>query len=156
MHENKRHLMISCPWFTALQLELENTLGEMGAAALIIGATQTWGTRMAKAYAPLVKGMTFEEKVKYTIHAFNKAGWGQAELVEYHGDPVRIVIKKTQPYYEDRYNGSAEGSRCYLYHGVTTIIEAFAKAEDFPELETIETKCIAKGDPDCEFTVEPK
>ncbi|MFX1474435.1 MAG: V4R domain-containing protein [Promethearchaeota archaeon] len=155
MYENQRHLIISCPWFAALQLGLENTLGDMGAATLVTSAARTWGTRMLKMYTPLVKGMHFEEKIKYIIQTYNTAGWGLAELIEFQTDPARIVIKKTQPYYKDRYKGSADGPRCYLYLGVTRIIEGLAKAEGFPELETTETKCIAKGDPHCEFVLEP-
>ena len=156
IYRNQRQIMVSCPWFTAVQTELENTLGDMGAASLITGAARTWGTKMVEMYKPQVSGMSFEEKVKYILQTFSIAGWGLAEVVEFSTSPPRIVIKKTEPYFEDMYNGAADGSRCYLYLGVMAIIEGFAKTENLPELETTETKCIAKGDPHCEFVLEPK
>ncbi|MFX1474433.1 MAG: V4R domain-containing protein [Promethearchaeota archaeon] len=155
LYRNQRQVMVNCSWFAALQAGLESTLGDIGAASLISSAAKTWGTRMLGDFKPLVKGMPFEETVKFVLQIYNIAGWGPAELQEFSTNPPRIVLKKTEPYFENGYNGSADGPRCYLYLGVTRIIEGLAKAEGFPELETTETKCIAKGDPHCEFVLEP-
>ncbi len=154
--KNQRLLIVSSPWFTAMQLELENTLGAMGAATLIKNAARTWGTRMIDIYTPQVQGKTLEEKTRHILETYNFKGWGLSELVELCENPLRIVVRKTYPYYENAYKGSADDSRCYLYFGVMTIIAGFAKSEQSPELEITETKCIAKGDPHCEFVIKPK
>lgn len=156
MFQNQDLLMISCPWFTSLQLELENTLGAMGTASLIKTAARTWGERMLDIYTPQIQGKTLEEKTKYILETYNFKGWGRSELVEFNDAPPRIVVRKIDPYFENAYKGSADEPRCYLYLGVMTIIAGFAKSEQFPELEITETKCIAKSDPHCEFVLEPK
>ncbi|MFX1474431.1 MAG: V4R domain-containing protein [Promethearchaeota archaeon] len=154
-YQNQRHLMVSCPWFTALQTELENTIGAIGAASLIKNAAIAWGKQLLDIYTPQLKELTLKEKVSHIVETFNLEGWGLAELVELQETPPRIVIRKTHPYFDNTYKGSADEPRCYLYFGVMTIIAGFAESEKFRELEITETKCNAKGDSHCEFVVEP-
>jgi predicted hydrocarbon binding protein len=154
MFQSQDLLMISCSWFTSMQLELENTLGTMGTASLIKTAARTWGERMHGIYKSQVQGKTLEEKIRYILETYNFKGWGRAELVEFNDTPPRIVVRKIDPYFENAYKGSVDEPRCYIYLGVMAIISGFAKSEQFPDLEVNETKCIAKDDPHCEFVIE--
>ena len=92
------------------------------------------------------------DSLKFGLNEFNKLGLGKVELVSadsakprfifrYYFSPIALAYlehkKTTEP-------------MCYHFTGVwaggTSIL--------YPGVEAVETKCMAKGDPYCEFIVE--
>lgn len=92
------------------------------------------------------------EAFKFCVGEFNKMGKGKLEIVETDADKVHFVLR----FY---LNGIA---LAYLEHEKTTetvcyhFAGVFAGATNaiYPGVEVIETKCMAKGDPYCEFVAE--
>ncbi len=148
---DNRSVLLSVPWFTTMQRELEGIIGADGAFVLIESAAKRWASRAVNDYAPLVKGKPFEEKIKFVLQMHSITGWGNWELAEFSSNPLQIIIKETRPYHEDAYGGKADGPRCYYQSGLVALIEELAKLEGLPPTKGTETKCMAQGDPYCEF-----
>lgn len=92
------------------------------------------------------------EAFKFCVAEFNRMGKGRLEIVKADSDKIYFVLR----FY---LNGIA---LAYLEHEKTTepicyhFAGVFAGATQiiYPGVEAVETKCMAKGDPYCEFVVE--
>lgn len=115
--------------------------------------SQEWETIIA----PMVKNR--EDKVHGIVAATNSLGWGRWRIIELKPGK-RLVIKSYNPYEATWYRrvfGKSNGPKCYMLRGVAASIMdlAYTKEEEWGQFKFIsdETKCIAKGDPYCEFVV---
>jgi predicted hydrocarbon binding protein len=92
------------------------------------------------------------EAFKFCVAEFNKMGKGKLEIIEADTVKIRFLLRF-------HFNGIA---LAYLEHEKTTepicchFAGVFAGATDiiYPGAEAVETKCMAKGDPYCEFVIE--
>jgi hypothetical protein len=67
------------------------------------------------------------------------------------------VVTNKSTYVRDAYGGKADGPRCYYAYSLVDIVGAFVKMKQ-PDLtlQITETKCIAQGNPYCEWVIEPE
>ena len=154
-----RYMITEVSLLTDLQQEIESVVGSDGAAALFYHAS----TEAAKAsseevgFAQFFAGMSFKQRIDFVLKISQFHGWGVYAITEFNEEPFRCVIVNKQTYVRDVYGGKADGSRCHYSLGLKDVFEAFAKMGDFElKLQMNETKCKAKGDPHCEWVVEPE
>ncbi|MFX1475776.1 MAG: hypothetical protein ACFFCO_09930 [Promethearchaeota archaeon] len=154
-----RYMLASTTWLTDLQQEIENIIGPDGAYAVFETASKSGGqtTSEGPTFAALFAGMSLEERVKFIMKYGQFQGWGPHEVVEYSSDPFRVVVRSPRPYIGKAYKGKADGPRCYYQVGLTNVIQALANIDKRAlTLQFTETKCVAKGDPYCEYVFEVK
>ncbi len=150
----KRIVIVPFAWLINLQKEIENILGSDGAYVLIKNASYKAGIGVANEINAFLKSKSLEEKIQFYLNIVNTAGWGKVTLVKINKDPLEVVLKYEHSYVEGHYQNESEG-KCYYISSVSAVIEEFMKFEgiNYP-LEAIETKCVAKGDPYCEFIIK--
>ncbi len=154
LHYGKRMLLIPFSWLINLQKEIENILGPDGAYVLIKNASYKGGLEMAKDIERFFKDLPPEQKIAAFLKLGNITGWGKLSLEKFQLDPLEVVIKSEHSYVEGAYEGESEG-KCYFSSLVTSAVEQYVKNVgniDY-EIETVETKCIAMGDPYCELVI---
>ncbi len=154
-----RYMLASTSWLTDLQQEIENIIGPDGAYAVFETASKSGGQSASEgaSFAALFAGMPLEERVKLVLKYGQLQGWGPHELVEYSPDPFKVVVRSPRPYIGNAYEGKADGPRCYYQVGLANVIQALANMDKRDlTLQFTETKCVAKGDPFCEYTFEAK
>ncbi len=84
------------------------------------------------------------------LKIFQASGWGRVELAEYDPFATKIVVKM----YDSVECGAFRGSGKAMSQLVRGYISGLLSGLIGREIRLIETKCIAKGDPYCEFYAE--
>ncbi len=155
-YNGTRLIMVSASWLANLQKEIESILGPGGTYVVIRNASYLGGFDIAKKLNEIFKGFLLEDKIKGYLGFATLRGWGEFSLQECSLDPLNIVVKYENSYIKGRYENESEG-KCFYFTGIAAIIEEFLKSEGIKyEVEAIETKCLAKGDPYCEFVFRKK
>jgi hypothetical protein len=153
-----RYCLAEARWFAELQQDIERIVGPDGAFVLMDEAAKS-GSRPDddSSYHAFFSGMSFEQRVELALKFSVIQGWGPMEITEISANPPRVVIKATNPYHQDLYQGKADGPRCYPLSGMASLIESHARLDGIDvTLKVAETKCKAKGDPYCEYVFEPE
>jgi predicted hydrocarbon binding protein len=147
--------LIFCPadWLTGQEEEISNILGSNALSMLFQKAGEFCHDELAKIIVDSNPDASTEEQIKAFLSYLNASGWGAAELVEFSLDPVTVVIKVKNSYVVDLMQ--ADEPVCYAYGGILQTITVFLEEHNLEsELECTETKCVAKGDPHCEFRLK--
>jgi len=147
--------LIFCPadWLTGQEKELSNVLGSNALSMLFQKAGEFCHSELASIIVDSNPDASTEEQIKAFLSYLKASGWGAAELVEFSLDPVKIGIKVTNSYVVDLMQ--ADEPVCYAYGGILQAITVFLEEHNLEsELEYTETKCIARGDPHCEFILK--
>jgi hypothetical protein len=155
---NDRYLLAEAQWFAELQQDIEQIVGPDGAFVLMDEASKA-GSRPDDdaSYHAFFSGMPFEERVALAVKFSTIQGWGPMEVTEISSNPLRVVIKATNPYHKELYKGQADGPRCLPLSGMAILIESHARLDGINvTLKVTETQCTAKGDPYCEYVIEPE
>ncbi len=64
---------------------------------------------------------------------------------------MEIIVKYEHSYVEGQYIDAHEG-KCYFFTSIAAVIEQYLKNEGINyKVDAVETKCVAMGDPYCEF-----
>ncbi len=155
-YKGTRMIMVSASWLGNLQKEIENILGPSGAYVVIRNASYLGGFDVAKKLNKMFGGLPLEEKIRAYLSFATLRGWGEFSLQELSLDPLKIIIRYENSYIKGRYESADEG-KCFYFTGIAAVIEEFLKFEGITyEVEAVETKCVAKGDPHCEFLFHKK
>jgi hypothetical protein len=149
-----RFQLVPTTWLTKIQQEMEEVLGPSGAYAVIYKASISAGEASSKALMAQVGDIPVEQK----IHALNNIGrlqgWGTPTLLEYKEKPLHVKIKFDNTYLSGLWKDADEAKCLYLSSFIGIMLPIFKEAGLIEtELEYEETKCVAKGDPHCEFVV---
>ena len=149
-----RYMIMPVSWLGDMQLELENLMGASGTFALFDTASRR--TRPAGATLAGLKELPFEHKWGAFLESAGLGGFGLFELISASQDPFKVVFKCSSTSYADAYEGKADSPRCYLNSTFIPYFELLAAQDGIElKLKIEETKCIAMGDPHCEFVIEP-
>ncbi len=154
-----RYMLTESSLLLDLQQEIEAVVGSDGAFALFYHASKEAGKAAAEdtGFTQLFTGMPFTEHIGFVLKISQFQGWGLYEINEFREDPFRLVIRNKHTYIRDVYGGKADGPRCYYTSGLVDVFEAFVKMGNRDlKLQITETKCKAKGDPHCEWVIEPE
>ncbi|WP_372368522.1 V4R domain-containing protein [Candidatus Uabimicrobium sp. HlEnr_7] len=120
-----------------------------------IMASQEWESLVS----PMLKNR--EDSIFSLIAITNAFGWGNWAVTELQ--PMKKLVLRSYNGYEAlgyrKMFGKSEVPRCYMLTGVSAglmeLIYSSGTLEDkFGKYHSWESKCIAKGDPYCEFVVE--
>ncbi len=161
--------MISVQYYNRISFGFEKATGNDGFAEnLLVEAGQECGyatfqgVRSSWEWGEVVRPMI--EDIEDQIHCFVSIaiafGWGNLTVQELVPGK-KLVIRATDLYeakgYLDVY-GKADSGKCYMVRGVTGALMDLVYGDDYPEgcfqYTAVETSCVAKGDPYCEFIAQ--
>lgn len=105
--------------------------------------------------APVKKSYGFQpiDFFKWLIDLSNVAGWGKSELVELDEESSSGVFRTSESITAEYLKGTISEPVCHIWRGLTAggTTSVFEK-----DIDWLEVKCIAKGDPYCEFIFKPR
>ena len=97
-------------------------------------------------------GLKGETLVRFMVVASSPFGWGRFTLEEFNVEKCRIKVR-AENLFECKIFGKVGETRGYFIRGyILGVANEVFRTEN---LTVEETKCIAKGDPYCEFQVKP-
>ena len=153
-HKGARVVIVPFEWLVNLQKEIENIIGSDGAYVLIQKAGRKGGEGVAALIDKIFAGAPIEEKIRMYLQTATMTGWGKITLEKIELEPLEVKLKYEHSYVEGHYQNESEG-KCYYVSTVVSVIESLLKNKGFTgELVSEETKCVAKGDPYCEFVIK--
>ena len=153
-HNGTRVVIVPFEWLINLQKEIENIIGTSGAYVLIQDAGSKGGKAVAKLIDNIFSNLSLEQKINTYLYISSMFGWGKLTLKKLQLDPTEVVIKYEHSYVEGHYQNESEG-KCYYVSSVAAVIDELLKnAGISKELIYDEPKCVAKGDPYCEFVIK--
>ncbi len=135
-------------WTAGFLYQLEEIIGE-GAVGIIFNSGLQIGAIYYDIFTELgVKDNT--ELLGKFLGLLKFCGYGEIE-VESSGDSLSIILKNSPDAVEYKNAYKRKGKVCCYLRGIFSgfLSNCFAR-----ELTVEETKCIANGDPYCEFTLE--
>jgi len=108
------------------------------------------GGKLMSEYLSRKLGLRGKELLVEMLKFYQASGWGRVELVEY--DPYRLNI--TLRLYESieckAFGGSDRPASQFIRGHLSGLLSGLLRSD----VRVIETKCIAMGDPYCEFRLE--
>jgi len=113
------------------------------------GLGVTWTDTMAKNYR-MTNGL---DVIKWDSDIIALAGQGTVELVSMKKEVPELVFRLNKSTIAECY-GKSDHAVDHLFRGLVT--GAMVVVFKNESLEGVETKCVAKGDPFCEFVIKPK
>lgn len=154
MFEDLRIIFCPADWLTGQEKEISNILGGDALSMLFQKAGEFCHEELAKLVVERNPDASTEEQIKAFLEFLKATGWGSGELVEFTIDPINILITIDNSYVKDLMK-NAEEPACYASTGILQAIEVFLREHDLTdELDYVETKCVATGDPHCEFKLK--
>ena len=107
-----------------------------------------WAAKVKKAYG--FKPIDF---FKWLIDLSNVAGWGESELIELNEATASGVFRTSNSVIAEHLKGTSSEPVCHIWRGLTAggTTSVFER-----DMDWLEVKCIAKGDPYCEFIFKPR
>lgn len=91
-----------------------------------------------------------KEPIEEILKVYQISGWGRVELVECDPQAMNIVLRLYDSVECKIFKGSKEPASQLIRGHLSGLLSGLLKAD----VRVMETKCIAKGDPYCEFHVE--
>lgn len=133
--------------FAAIQQRLKEILGESPAALILFEAGKGYGRRSIERLASEAKvdGKALLAKVEKLKKA---EGWGSISFGKF-GLKAKAGLIVVEGSFEALGHGSSTQPVCQFLRGYLSSVVSYVLGE---ETVLIETKCLAKGDPYCEFT----
>ena len=91
-----------------------------------------------------------EELLIEILKIYQAGGWGRAELIEYHPNRMKIILRLYDSIECKAFEGSYKPMSQLIRGHLSGLLSGLLKTD----VRVIESKCIAKGDPYCEFYTE--
>ena len=96
-------------------------------------------------------GEDFEKLLKLGSVMFEQVGFGRVKIVEADALKGRVVIRVSDSFECELYKGQTSEPSSFFIKGM---LKGYFDELIKRDVKVIETKCIAKGDPYCEFIIE--
>ncbi|MEI7961775.1 MAG: V4R domain-containing protein [archaeon] len=96
--------------------------------------------------------LNVDDVAKWGSNIVTLAGWGEAELKEMKRDDGYMVYNLKNSVVAELY-GKTNHCVDHIFRG---LVAGAAKVTFKRDVDCVETKCVAKGDPICEFIIQPK
>jgi len=97
--------------------------------------------------------------VEDLLRLFAAYGWGKTELVSFNEETLSVSFRVYASIYGERYRKLSEYKdeaftpQCPMGYAVEGALSFFAQKKGVPPPVSEEVKCIARGDPYCEFVI---
>ena len=143
-----RSLIISEVDFKAMIKGIYDKLGDL-ASMFLFHLAFAGGMSLAKYLSEKLK-LKGKELLKEIIKIYQAGGWCKVELVEYDVELLNIVLRLYNCIECKIFKGSGKPSSHFIRGHLSGIVSELLKIK----VKFIESKCIAKGDPYCEFYSE--
>jgi len=124
---------------------LYEKLGETG-AILIYHLAYSGGKLLAK-YLSEKLGLKDTELLIEVLKVYQAGGWGRVELIRYDPLTMSIVLRLYDSIECKTFKGSDKPASQFIRGHLSGLLSGLLNAD----IRIIESKCIAKGDPYCEF-----
>ena len=96
-------------------------------------------------------GEDFEKLLKIGSVMFEQVGFGKVKIVEADALKGKVVIRISDSFECELYKGQTNEPSSFLIKGM---LKGYFDELIKRDVKIVETKCIAKGDPYCEFVIE--
>lgn len=143
-----RYLLIRPETLVDFQKAVEAELGERAGELLYAGGF-TGGSLSSRRYKE-VFGYSDEEIVGFMCRMGGQIGWGRFELVELDPAVGRLIVRVYGSPFAEAY-GAADQEVCHFIRGVMAGLGAGIFDA---EVDAVESRCAARGEPGCEFVVQ--
>jgi predicted hydrocarbon binding protein len=140
-------LLVPAKGFLKIQKELEKNGKENIIYLAGKEAGYNWFEGMSKN-----RKMFVEDVAKWGSDLVTLSGWGTAELKEIKKDEKYLKFNLINSTIAEIY-GESKFPVCHMFRG---LVAGAAEFTFKSKIDAIETKCISKGDPICEFIIQPK
>ena len=140
-------MLVTKRFMADLQRDMARIMGESSAKALFYRVGYVGGSRGVRKLKEEKPDLTEREAVMAFVDLFNRAAWGETELVSM--GEKEVVIRITHSYGEEY--GKVGRDVCYLIQGIFAGVLAEATGR---RTKAEEVKCVGKGDPYCEIVVK--
>ncbi|MFX1476350.1 MAG: hypothetical protein ACFFCO_12875, partial [Promethearchaeota archaeon] len=107
MMQGERFILIPMGFISYLQKNVENLVGVDGAYVMLTEAAQMSGQDVSQTVMAIAKGLPFEQQVQLFLRMNSAIGWGKYEVKELTMDPFKMVVKYTNSYVGNIYEGKA-------------------------------------------------
>ncbi len=156
MNGPDRHVLVHANYLVGIHREMEAVLGPDGAFAVIYNAAMRGGEFVADQLAKQAGAAPLEQVIKMIHDIGTLIGWGKFTVIEFTEKPVLMRTRHDNSYITGLWGGASEGKCLFVSAIVGIIIPLLKKAGLATDLEYEEYKCVAKGDPHCEFLVRER
>jgi len=143
-----RYLLIRPETLVDFQKSVEAVPGERGGGLLYAGGF-TGGFLSSRRYKETF-GYSDEEIVGFMCRMGGQIGWGCFELIGLDATAGQLIVQVKGSPFAEAY-GAADQAVCHFIRGVLAGLGAVIFNA---EIKAVETHCVAKGDPRCQFTVQ--
>ncbi len=108
------------------------------------------GEALERDWKPLLPGFTGEEIAASLLRIFKSLGWLRGEIVKWDEEAPEAIIR-TYDLFECSLAGPKDKPNSHLFRGLLTGLVSKLMGK---EVIAMETSCVAKGDPYCEFLIK--
>jgi hypothetical protein len=107
-----------------------------------------WAEQVKKVY-----GFQSKDYFRWLIDISNIAGWGKSELVQFDESSLTGTFRTENALVGSSFKGQVSSPVDHIWRGLTAggLTAVFGQ-----DIDWIETKCIATGQPVCEFIFKPR
>ncbi len=127
---------------------LYEKIGE-GAAVLLYYLAYSGGKFLADYLSEKLR-LKGEELLIEILKIYQASGWGRVELIEYYPYRMKIILRLYDSVECKAFKGSDKPMSQLIRGHLSGLLSRLLKTN----VRAIESKCIAKGDPYCEFYTE--
>ncbi|RLE76924.1 MAG: hypothetical protein DRJ56_03425 [Thermoprotei archaeon] len=120
------------------------------AAAVLLYHLAYSGGRFLAEYLSEKLGLRGRELLVEVLKVYQATGWGRVELVEYDPHAAKIVLRLYDSIECKALEGLGRPASQFIRGHLSGLLSGLLKTD----VRAVETKCVAKGDPYCEFYVE--
>ncbi len=139
-------MLVTKKFMADLQRDMARIMGESSAKALFYRVGYMGGSRGVRNLKEENPNLTEKDAVMAFINLFNRAAWGETELLSMSGEGIIVRISHS---YGEEY-GEIGRDVCYLIQGIFAGVLAEATGR---KTRAEEVRCVGKGDPYCEIVV---
>lgn len=97
-------------------------------------------------------GLTEAEAVEFMCRMGSEIGWGRFQLIELDEAGNRLIVEVEHSPFAEGYEEPSQTGVCHMTRGV---LSGLAAGLFGVEVVSSEVLCMAKGDPQCRFEIEP-
>ena len=120
------------------------------AAAVFLYHLAFSGGKFLAEYLSRKLGLRGRELLAETLKAYQAGGWGRVELVRYEPYTMSIVLRLYDSVECKIFKGSSKPASQFIRGHLSGLLSGLLKAS----IRVMESRCIAMGDPYCEFYAE--
>lgn len=143
-----RVIIVLAPGFQKMIKGLYEKLGDT--AAYFIYHLAYSGGKIIAEYLSKKIGLKGKKLLVEILKAYQAFGWGRLELIKYSPLFKKVVLRLYDSVECETFKGSDKPASQFIRGHLSGLLSGLLGTD----VRVIETKCIAKGDPYCEFYLE--